>query len=99
DLPAAFMPWLPPDELFEEVQQVVHDHEGEGCRDQEQVSPTDPLHHWVIRALGHLHMDGTDDEFGIGDAFVALSACFREIGGIDGGTRVARPENGVHPMA
>ena len=98
-LPAAFMPRLPPDQFRQKVQQVVHDHEAKGQRDQEPIRPADPLHHRVIWAPVHLHMYGTDGEFGFGDAFVTLPAGFPEVGSINGGTRVAGTENGVHAMA
>ena len=96
---AGLMPRLSPDQLRQKVDQVVQHHEAQRRGDEQPVRPANPLHHRMIGTRFSAHMDWTDDEFVVDYALVTLAAGSREIGGIDGGTRIARTENGMHTVA
>ena len=61
-------------QLRQEVDQVVQDHEAERHRDQGPVRPADPLHDGMRGAGRGLHVDRTDVELGFVDALVTCSA-------------------------
>ena len=83
------------DQLAEEVEQIVQQHEAECCRDKDPIGPTDPLHDGVIRSRGGAHMNGADGVVGFVGSLVTMPTRCAEIRGVNGGARIGRLEDVV----
>ncbi len=76
-----------PEQLAEEVDQVVQDHEPQSEGNQDQVGEPDRANHPMLVAPGGSHVDGADGESPARPG-VANAAGLREVRGVDGGAGV-----------